>query len=34
VTDFAFALQAVNELEDLTHGLSRKIWLKLMIVLA
>lgn len=28
------ALQAVNEIEDLTTGLSRKIWQKLMIVLA
>ena len=26
------ALQAVNEIEDLTTGLSRKIWQKLMIL--
>jgi hypothetical protein len=26
------ALQAVNEIEDLTNGLSRKIWQKLMIL--
>ena len=32
--DDGVALQAVNEIEDLTTGLSRKIWQKLMIVLA
>jgi len=32
--DDGVALQAVNEIEDLTTGLSRKIWQKLMVVLA
>ena len=32
--DDEVALAAVNEVEDLTTGLSRKIWQKLMILLA